>query len=112
MAKTKFITVPLKLFQLMKPSNATVLAYINYRLKFNVTFIESNEQIAKVMGMSETGIAQITRKLKLEGYINYVCKRHNSIVIGSKLDIANQKTIRKAYCRNLWLTKTGEKLFN
>jgi len=108
---TKFIAIPLSLLTVMKPSSALVLSYVHYRLKFNVSFIESNEQIAKKIGMSECGVSKIMRKLKEEGFLNSLCKRHNSVTIGSRRDEANQKIVTKAYFRKAWLTKKGAKYY-
>ena len=111
MQRTKFISVPLQLLKEFKASQATVLSYIYYRLRFNITFIESNAQIGKILGLSENGVAKIMRKLKEEKLIEYSCKRHGSIDIGSRADKDNQKTIHKAYCRVMWLTTKGKDYF-
>jgi len=108
---TRYIKIPMPLLIVMNPSNALVLSYVQYRLNFNVSFIESNDQIAENIGMSECGVSKIMRKLKEGGYINYLCKRHDSITIGSKRDKANQRVITKAYVRNTWLTKKGAKYY-
>ena len=104
---TRYIKVPMSLLKVMSPSNALVLSYIQYRLCFNVSFIESNIQIAEKVGMSECGVSKIMRKLKKEEFINSVCTRHDSIIIGSKRDESKQREIKKAYVRKVWLKKKG-----
>jgi hypothetical protein len=110
-AKTKFLPIPLTLLRELTHSNATVLAYIRYRLRFNITFIESNEQIGKNLGLSENGVAKIIRKLKADGFVDYSCKRHGSITLGSKAHPDNNKVIHKAYCRVMWIAPKGRKYF-
>lgn len=108
---TKFLTVPIALLRIINNNEAIILSYIYYRLRFNVSFIESNKQMAEVLGLSECGVAKIMRKLKQGGYIGCLCKRHSEIVIGRRDNPLLQKTITKAYCRKSWLTKTGERYF-
>jgi len=104
---TKYINVPLNLLRDTNTGNAIVLSYIEYRLRFNVSFIESNEQIAKTVGMSECGVAKIMRKLKSDGFIGSSCKRHEEVLLGSLKDESSQYLVKKAYFRKTWLTKKG-----
>lgn len=108
---TNYIKVPLQLIRDTNNSSATILSYIRYRLQFNVSFIESNKQIAKTLGMSECGVAKIMRKLKEGGLIGSLCKRHDDVLIGSKEDEKHQHLVKKAYFRKTWLTKKGKSYY-
>lgn len=108
---TKFLTVPMILLRELNTSDAIILSYVHYRLRFNISFIESNEQIGKMVGLSECGVAKIMRKLKKEGYLGSLCKRHSEVILGCRNSIESQKTITKAYCRKSWLTKKGNEYF-
>ena len=108
----KYLKVPIELLKVLNTNDALVLSYIRMRAQYFVNFVESNEKIARNLGLSISAVTKIMRKLKKEGHIGSLCKRHSEVIVGVRNNVKSQETITDIYLRIVWLTKKGEKYYD